>query len=75
MGTATSTQNESVEIKEVTSTKEDESRDTKLPSEEATENNGGNQDDKEPVVEEEIVPEVSRQVRSIITAPKVNCIK
>lgn len=70
MGSATSRQNESIEIKDV---KRDERVDTKIPSEEENENKDDNEEEKEPVVEEEIVPEVSRQTRSIITAPTVNC--
>lgn len=69
MGTATSRQDESQGIKDF---KEDKRDDTEIPSVEENQNKSDNPDEKEPVVEEEIVPEVSHRVRSIITTPKVS---
>lgn len=71
MGTTTSKQEKS-ESKEV---KNDEIGDGKTPPVEQNEYKGDEQeqkDEKEPVIEEEIVPTDSIQVRSFLAAPGVS---
>lgn len=70
MGTATSRQEESVENKNVTDDKSDDSG--KPTDEEQNEYKGDNAEEKEPVVEEEILPTDGIQVRSFLTAPGVS---
>lgn len=70
MGTTTSKQDESEKKIE----NNDESSDVNTPTDkEQNEYKGGaNQDEKEPVVEEEIVPIDGIQVRSFLSAPAVS---
>lgn len=71
MGSTASKKEEPLETKDV---KEDERGDNKTSSEEEQEYKGDNQENKEPVIEEEIVPEFSPQVRSFLTAPGVSSV-
>lgn len=69
MGTTTSKQEESGS----TNVKNDnDSGDSRAPTEKPNENTGDEQDEKEPVIEDEIVPSESIQVRSFLAAPGVS---